>query len=99
MHIVNIPHADNKRAELTAFVENDHAKVKIVDPKVEPLYNSTGVCSLYIGPHMFEADMHDHLRRMVAEAIVAAIREGREAGYSQAQADIRKALGVKEGFR
>lgn len=95
MHsIVNIPHADNKRAVLTASVDQDHAKVDVVDPKGEPPYNSTGVCGLYIGDHMFEADNHDVLRMMVAKAICYAIEKGRDAGYAQAQFDIRAALGI-----
>jgi hypothetical protein len=63
--VVNIPHANNKRAELTACVENDYAKVKVVDPVGQPPYNSCGVCDLFIGDHMFEPDKRDDLRMMV----------------------------------
>lgn len=93
--VVNIPRAGNKRAELTAFVENEHAKVKVVDPKVEPPYNTCGVCDLFIGDHMFEPDMRDRLRMMVGQALVTAIEKGRDAGYRQAQLDIQAALGVR----
>jgi hypothetical protein len=92
--IVNIPHASNARAVLTASVEHDHAKVTVVDPKMEMPYNSCGVCDLYIGDHMLEPPMRDGLRKMVADALVTAIAKGRDAGYVQAQADIRKALGI-----
>lgn len=92
--VVNIPHADNKRAELTASVDSGHAKVTVVDPKIEPPYNFCGVCDLYIGEHMFEPDKRDDLRMMVARALVTAIEKGRDAGYSQAQANIRAALGI-----
>ena len=91
--IVNIPHASNKRAELTASVDGGHARVRVVDPKGEPPYNSCGVCDLFIGDHMFEPDKRDDLRMMVARAFVTAIEKGRDAGYAQAQADIRAALG------
>lgn len=95
MHsIVNIPHADNKRAVLTATTDRDHAKVMVVDPEVESPYNACGVCALYIGEHMFDTDKHDTLRLMVANAIRFAIEKGREAGYAQAQADIRRALDI-----
>jgi len=92
--IVNIPHASNKRAELVAFAENDHAKVKVVDPKGEPPYNMNLVCDLFIGDHMFAADKRDYLRMMVARDLVLAIEKGRDAGYSMAQSDIRSALGI-----
>lgn len=92
--VVNIPHASNKRAELTAFAEDGHAKVKVVDPGIEPPYNACGVCDMFIGDHMFEPDKRDDLRMMVARALVTAIEKGRDAGYRQAQADIRNALGV-----
>lgn len=92
--VVNIPHASNKRAELTASVESDHAKIRVVDPKGEPPYNSCGVCDLFIGDHMFEPEKRDDLRLMVARAIVTAIEKGRDAGYAMAQADIRSALGI-----
>lgn len=93
--VVNIPHADNERAILEASVDNDHAKVRVVDPKREPPYNSSGVCDLYIGDHMFEADKRDDLRMMVARALVTALEKGRNAGYAYARADIRAALGVQ----
>lgn len=96
MHrIVNIPHADNTRARLTASVENETAYVKVIDPNEVSPINATGVCEMFIGEHMFEPDKRDCLRMMVAKAIVFAIQRGRDAGYSQAQADIRGALGVK----
>lgn len=94
MHVTNIPHAANKRAQLTPSAAQDHAKVCVIDPKAPPMYNSCGVCDLYIGPHMFKPENHDHLRLMVAGALVSAIEAGRAAGYKQAQADMRAALGV-----
>lgn len=96
MHrVVNIPHARNNRAVLTASVENSTAYVKVVDPKGEVPWNTCLVCDIFIGDHMFELDKRDDLRKMVAEAIVFAIEKGRDAGYSQAQADICAALGIR----
>jgi len=92
--VVNIPHAENKRAVLSGSADAGHAKVRVVDPKIDPPYNSCGVCDLFIGEHMFEPENRDHLRKMVADALVTAIEKGRDAGYAQAQADIRKALGI-----
>jgi hypothetical protein len=94
MHVTNIPHADNKRAQLTPSVEHDHAKVRVIDPQIAPPYNSSGVCDLYIGAHMFTPENHDALRMMVARALVVAIEHGRGAGYAQAQADMRAMLGL-----
>lgn len=93
--VVNIPHASNARAVLTASVERDHAKVAVVDPKMEAPYNSCGVCDLFIGEHMFEPGKRDALRKMVADALVTAIEKGRDAGYAQAQTDIRRSLGIR----
>lgn len=92
--VVNVPHASNKRAQLTPSVENETVYIKIIDPQTAPPFNATGVCDMFIGDHMFTADMRDALRMMVGRALVTAIEQGRDAGYSQAQADIRKALGV-----
>lgn len=92
--VVNIPHAGNKHAELTALVENNHAKVKVVNLTKSPPYNSCDVCGLYIGDHMFEPNNRDDLRMMVGRAIVTALEKGRDAGYRQAQQDIQAALGV-----
>lgn len=96
--IVNIPHANNKRAELIASVDQGHAKVTVVDSQGTPPYNSCGVCDLYIGDHMFEPEKRDDLRMMVGRALVLAIEKGRDAGYAQAQADIRGALGIDRRF-
>jgi hypothetical protein len=92
--VVNIPHHKNDVLELVASVENQTAHVKVVSKKVSPPYNLSGVCDLYIGDHMFEDDKRDALRLMVANAMITCIRAAREVGYLQAQADIRKALGM-----
>lgn len=92
--IVNVPHASNKRAELQTSVEGQTVYVRVVDPQGESPYNSSGVCDMFIGDHMFEPDKRESLRRMVGQAIITAIENAREVGYRQAQADIRSALGV-----
>ena len=92
--LVNVPPASNKRAQLTPSVENETVYVKVIDPKIAPPFNSISVCDMYIGDHMFNADMRDALRMMVGQALVTAIEHARDIGYRQAQADIRQALGV-----
>jgi hypothetical protein len=54
--------------------------------------HSVSMTTDFIGDHMMQKP-HD-LRQMYADSLAAAIRLGREAGYAQAQADIRAALGV-----
>lgn len=92
--VVNIPHAKNRRAVLTPSVDGQTAYVKSVDPEMAEPYNSAGVCDMFIGDHMFEADKRDSLRMMVAQALITAIEQARDIGYRQAQSDIRDALGV-----
>ena len=92
--VVNIPHAKDDRAQLAPEVDGAAVKIVVIDPKMAPPYNKTRVCDLYIGDHMFQPAMQGSLREMVAKAIISGIEAGRRAGYAQAQADIRDALGV-----
>jgi hypothetical protein len=92
--VVNIPLSSNKSVELVASVMDDSAWVRVVDSKLSPPFNSSGVCDLHIGDHMFAPDKRDDLRLMVAKAIAFAIEKGRDAGYAHAQAEIRAALGI-----
>lgn len=79
--IVNVPHANNKRAELQASVEDQTVYVRAVDPKGESPYNSSSVCDMFIGDHMFEPEKREGLRLMVGKAIITAIENAREVGY------------------
>jgi len=92
--IMNVPHAKNDRAQLTASVDGQTVHIRVVDPKGEPPYNSCGVGDMFIGDHMFEPDKRDALRMMVGEALIRAIDAARAVGYRQAQTDIRAALGI-----
>lgn len=92
--MVNVPHAKNKRAQLTPIVENEMVYVKVIDHEMAPPFNATSVCDMFIGDHMFEADMREALRMMVGQALVFAIERARDIGYRQAQSDIQDALGV-----
>lgn len=95
MHVVNVPNIDDKRASLHASVSDNHAVVRAVIKDMDPPFNASTVCELYIGDHMFEPGKRDDLRRMVAEALVSAICHGRLVGYKMAQSNIRQALGVQ----
>ena len=48
--------------------------------------------SLHVGDHMMQKP--NDLREMYGRDIAMAIRLGRDAGYAQAQADIKAALGL-----
>lgn len=89
--LVNVPSA-KASLSIEGRVNGMSAEVVCVDPKAEAPFNRTGMADLYIGDHML-AKPND-LRKMVADALAFAVRAGRDAGYSQAQADIRQALGV-----
>lgn len=92
--LVNVPHASNKRAQLTPIVENQTVYIKVIDPQTAAPFNSTGVGNLFIGDHLFDANDRDGIRMIVGRALVTAIEAARDIGYRQAQADIRGALGV-----
>jgi hypothetical protein len=90
--IVNVPEASNKDVDLVVSIDGSNVYVKAVDKRSE--FNSSGVCDLFIGEHLFEPDKHDWLRKMVGDAIVTAILQARDIGYRQAQDDIRRAIGI-----
>lgn len=94
MRVVNIPHAGNKRTQLQVDLAHQTVNINVVDTETPPPFNATSVCDLYIGEHMFEPSMRDRLRGMVGEAIISVIEQARDAGYRQAQEDIRRALGI-----
>lgn len=53
------------------------------------------IADMYVGDHMFESDKRDALRKMYGRDVVTALNRGIQLGYAKAQADIRRALGVK----
>jgi hypothetical protein len=109
MRIVNVPtRADEdrggksfKRVEMSGIVRSDAAVVRSYTglasyeappPGYDPEHNAVDVCAMYIGDHMFER--RDQLRGMIAMALADCIRQGRDIGYRQAQADMRRAMGM-----
>jgi hypothetical protein len=92
--LVNVPHANNKRAQLTPSVEQQTVYIKVIDPQTAPPFNASLVCDMFIGDHMFTPEMRNDLRMMVGRALVTAIEHARDIGYRQAQSEIRDALGI-----
>lgn len=93
-NLMNVPHAGNKRAQLTPSIENQTIHIRVIDPQTAPPFTSCGVGDLYIGDHLFDADDRDGIRMIVGRALITAIEKARDIGYRQAQADIRNALGI-----
>ena len=90
--LVNVPH-HTSRCKVETRIKNGSVHIVLHDPKIEKKeFADLGMCDLYIGEHMF--DKPDELRKMVGDAMRYLILEARDAGYRQAQADIRGALGM-----
>ena len=85
----NIPAKADKDVEIVGSVNGQNVSVHIVDKQG----GHWGISSSYVGDHMLERP--EALRQMIADSVANAIRAGREAGYAQAQRDIRLALGIK----
>lgn len=52
----------------------------------------SGMSSSYVGDHMLAKP--EALRQMYANDLATAVRMGRDAGYAQAQEDMRRAMGI-----
>lgn len=73
--------------------EVDGETVRIVCGKDAYGAGGTMMTSTTVGDHMLKNP--DALRKMYANDLATAIRLGRDAGYAQAKAEIRRVLGVK----
>lgn len=91
--LVNVPRANGK-LEIRGYVEGEN--IYIVAGERGSKWrdgNCVQMTNTFIGNHMLS--MPDALRQMYADDIATAIRMGRDAGYAQAKAEIREALGIK----
>jgi len=95
MHsLTNVP-TEKSGHRIVGFARGENIDIRCLEklPRgdMDPGVNMT---SWYIGDHMFKPENQQHLREAVANVIATAIRMGRDAGYAQAKAEIREALGV-----
>lgn len=88
--IANIP-SEKSRCQIKARVDGESIDIRCVD---EPGTVGLGMTSLYVGDHMLGKP--EALRQMIGDTICFAIRAGRDAGYAQAKAEIRRTLGLKD---
>lgn len=91
--LVNVPPACAKEIKIRAIVEDE--TIKIVRAKKSATENDwLGMGDFFVGDHMLARP--DDLRQMIGRELVSAIIMARDAGYAQAQAEIRDALGIKQ---
>lgn len=89
--LTNVPPASAKEIELRVIVEGP--EIKIVRAKKHAAENDwVRMGYVFVGDHMLAKP--DDLRKMIGDNIVAAILRARDAGYAQAKAEIRAALGI-----
>lgn len=91
--MTNVPIAAS-RHQIKAHVNGENIDIRHVE---QPGTMGWGMSSLYLGDHMLTRP--EELRQMVGDAIAFAITAGRDAGYRQAQADIRQSMGAKADDR
>lgn len=90
--LTNIPKSGNGM-EIRGIVRDENIIIAAARRDAAP--NDYAIMgTTMVGDHMLARG--DDLRRMVAADLVAAISAARDAGYEQARADIRYALGIRE---
>lgn len=92
--IVNVPNASETNINLEVDVQHMTVFIKAVDKNRLTDYNSSVVCRIFVGDHMFQEENREDMRKMIGREIASAIIQARDIGYRQAQWDIRAALGI-----
>ena len=87
--ITNIPTAAS-RYQIKALVHGETIEIRQVQ---QPGTMGLGMTSMYVGDHMLVQP--EALRQMIGNAVAFAVEAGCEAGYAQAQYDIRRALNAR----
>ncbi len=96
--VTNIPPKANKSVELRGFVEGDRVMVVSIEHALPAESRDWAqVCEMSIDQH--HLDRPEVLRRMVADSLASVVRLARDAGYKQAQHEIRLALGMDPHIR
>jgi hypothetical protein len=91
MHqLTNVP-TEASLCRIEASVNGETIEIRCVEKRGDR--PGIGMSSLYVGDHMLSKP--EALRQMIGDAICLAIRAGRDAGYHQAKAEIRAALGIE----
>lgn len=93
--MTNVPVLDDKR---TIFVETTELGLTLWNASASDPSNRNNwwrISDVYVGDHMFEGEKREWLKKQYGDDVAFAVRRGIELGYAKAQADIRKALGVK----
>ena len=88
--LTNVP-TEASGLEIKGVVDGEKIKVVCAKPHAAP-NDWVMMTDTFVGDHMLAKPAD--LRRMYAEALATAIRMGRDAGYQQAKAEIRRVLGV-----
>jgi hypothetical protein len=88
--LTNVPTAASK-VEIRTVVDGENVMIVSASKYAEP-DDYLVMTSTFIGNHMMAKP--DDLRRMYASDLAIAIALARDAGYHQAKAEIRDALGI-----
>lgn len=88
----NIPHEGNKDFTIEKCVEGSSVYIVASHKGSEWRKGAVQITSLLVSDHLLAKP--DVLRNYIGDAICAALRQGRRAGYRQAQRDIRDSMGI-----
>lgn len=88
--LVNVP-TETSELEINGIVDGETIRI-VCQAKGSAPSDYIIMTDTYVGDHMFAKPAD--LRRMYANDLASAIRMARDAGYAQAQAEIRAALGI-----
>ena len=89
-NLTNVP-TEASGLEIKEIINGENIKIVCAAKHAAP-DDWLMMTSTYVGDHMFK--MPDEMRKMYASDIISAIRMARRAGYNQAKAEIRAALGI-----
>lgn len=95
-NLTNVPRASAKNLHIGWAVKGEMVHILCTvnqNTKEWPDGQGVSMTSVLVGDHMFSNP--EALRQMYASDLVTAIQLARDAGYEQARAEIREALGVK----
>jgi hypothetical protein len=91
--LVNVPRANDK-VEIVGHVDGENVYVLCAEKgSTWRDGRSTAMANTLVGDHMLSKPAD--LRRMYADDLATVIRLARDAGYSQAMADVRSLIGAK----
>jgi hypothetical protein len=89
--LTNVPKKSDD-LEIKGIVDGENIRIVCAKRHADANDDWLGMADSYLGDHMLTKPAA--LRKMYADDLVTAIRLARDAGYAQAQHDIRLALGI-----